>query len=167
MSESEGSHTSETAGTAAGELADGPDTSPPGMHPVHHVSRFSLIWAVLLFQVKLLADGFRDLLLSPLSFGAAILGLIFGGKEPDRYFRRLLRFGRKTDLLINLFGQHHHGTTAEKLVQPLERRNAEEYDKGGWLSRSADRLNRTLDQVNKNIETPTPSQSDCETPLKK
>ena len=87
---------------------------------VHHDSRFRLIWQVLLFQFKLAADGLRDLLLVPVSLGAGILGLLAGGDEPDQYFRRLQRFGRRTDLWINLFGQYRHGPTSDKLVKPLE-----------------------------------------------
>ena len=86
----------------------------------HHETRFRLIWKVLLFQFKLAADGLRDLLLVPISLGAGILGLLAGGDEPDQYFQRLLRFGRRTDIWINLFGQHRHGPTSDNLVKPLE-----------------------------------------------
>ena len=86
----------------------------------HHETRFRLIWQVLLFQFKLAADGLRAFLLVPLSLGAGILGLLVGGDEPDQYFRRLLRFGRRTDIWINLFGQHRHGPTSDNLVKPLE-----------------------------------------------
>jgi hypothetical protein len=88
--------------------------------PEHHETRFRLVWQVLLFQFKLAADGLRDLLLVPISLGAGILGLLVGGDEPDQYFRRLLRFGRRTDIWINLFGQHRHGPTSDNLVKPLE-----------------------------------------------
>jgi hypothetical protein len=103
-----------------------PQTHSPGpeqaLEPeqAHHDSRFRLVWQVLLFQFKLAADGLRDLLLVPISLGAGILGLLAGGDEPDQYFRRLQRFGRRTDLWINLFGQYRHGPTSDKLVKPLE-----------------------------------------------
>lgn len=97
-----------------------PDTQSPAPEPAHHETRFRLVWQVLLFQFKLAADGLRDLLLVPVSLGAGILGLLVGGDEPDQYFRRLQRFGRRTDLWINLFGQYRHGPTSDKLVKPLE-----------------------------------------------
>jgi hypothetical protein len=56
-----------------------------------HVSRLQLLWDVTLFQFKLLFDGLRDLLLSPLSIISAVIGLVAGGEEPDRYFKQLLR----------------------------------------------------------------------------
>ena len=57
-------------------------------------SRLQLLLDVFVFQFKLAADGLRDVLLSPLSMIAAIMGLIAGGDDPYRYFRDLLRFGR-------------------------------------------------------------------------
>ncbi len=96
------------------------DTQSPAPERAHHETRFRLVWQVLLFQFKLAADGLRDLLLVPVSLGAGILGLLVGGDEPDQYFRRLQRFGRRTDLWINLFGQYRHGATSDKLVKPLE-----------------------------------------------
>ena len=97
-----------------------PDSHEPAPEQAHHDTRFQLVWQVLLFQFKLAADGLRDLLLVPISLGAGILGLLVGGDDPDQYFRRLLRFGRRTDIWINLFGQHRHGPTSDNLVKPLE-----------------------------------------------
>ena len=45
------------------------------------------------------------------------------------------------------FGQHRHGPTADRFLEPFERRVVEEYERGGWLSSSTKRLNEALDQV--------------------
>jgi hypothetical protein len=108
-----------------------------GHEQAHHETRFRLIWQVLLFQFKLAADGLRDLLLVPISLGAGILGLLAGGDEPDQYFRRLLRFGRRTDIWINLFGQHRHGPTSDNLVKPLEESVYQSYRRK-WPASKAD-----------------------------
>ena len=71
------------------------DPEPPGAY----VSRLQLLWDVTIFQFKLLFDGSRDLLLSPLSIISAVIGLLAGGDEPDRYFRQLLRLGILLSLL--------------------------------------------------------------------
>ncbi len=63
-----------------------------------------------MLQLKLLADGLRDALLIPLSLVAALVGLLRGGDEPDREYRRVIDLGRQTERWINLFGQQ----------QPLE-----------------------------------------------
>jgi len=70
------------------------------------ISRSRLVFRVLLFQLKLVADGLRDVLLFPVAVVTVVLGLLFGGKDPERYFRELMRFGRRTDRFINLFNQH-------------------------------------------------------------
>ena len=59
---------------------------------------------VLLFQGKLLLDGLRDLLLSPVSIIAALTDLIVPGDDKGRRFYSVVRFGRRTESWINLFG---------------------------------------------------------------
>lgn len=59
---------------------------------------------VLLFQGKLLIDGLRDLLLSPLSIIAALVDLAVPGDDKGRRFYAVVRFGRRTESWINLFG---------------------------------------------------------------
>lgn len=121
--------------------------SEPEAGPEVHESRLQLIWDVLMFQFKLLADGARDVLLSPVSIGAALLGLIAGGDDPHRYFRQLLRLGRRSEVWINLFGRHRHGTS-DAMVDPLRERVFEEARGNPWLSRAGSELNARLDRVN-------------------
>ena len=83
------------------------------------LSRVTLIWRLLVFQFKLVMDGLRDILLSPVSFVVAIIGLVAGGDVPDRYWKQLMAFGRRTDAWINLFDGHTGGVDA--LVEPIER----------------------------------------------
>lgn len=71
--------------------------------------------------MKLVADSFRDVLLIPVAFIAALYGVLFGGDEPDLYFKRLMRIGRKTDKFINLFGQHGADGEADKSTQETPR----------------------------------------------
>lgn len=58
---------------------------------------------VLLFQGKLLIDGLRDLLLSPVSIVAALIDLVVPGDDKGRRFYAVVRFGRRTERWINLF----------------------------------------------------------------
>jgi hypothetical protein len=115
---------------------------------VRHRRRLDLVWATALFQVKLLADGVRDLFLVPVSIAATILGLVGGGDEPDRYFRQVLRLGRRTDAWINLFGQHRRGPTADRFAAPLQQTLENEFERDGWVRRHADRFNTLLDAAN-------------------
>lgn len=68
--------------------------------------RGTLIRNAVVFQLKLMADGFRDLLLLPVSLIATLIGLLRGGEEPDREFRQVIELGRESEKWINLFGTH-------------------------------------------------------------
>ncbi len=68
--------------------------------------RSALFREAVVFQLKLMADGLRDLVLLPVSLIATVIGLLRGGDEPEREFNRVLQAGRDTEEWINLFGQH-------------------------------------------------------------
>jgi hypothetical protein len=67
--------------------------------------RAELIRETAILQIKLIADGFRDAVLIPVSLFAALIGLLRGGEETDREFRRVIKLGRRSERWINLFGQ--------------------------------------------------------------
>ena len=66
--------------------------------------RLSLLRESAIFQIKLLVDGLRDAFLIPVALLATLIGLVRGGKEPDREFRRVIKAGRRSERWINLFG---------------------------------------------------------------
>lgn len=66
--------------------------------------RFPVVRDVIVFQVKLLVDGLRDLLLSPASIIAALIDLLVPGDDGGRRFYGVVKFGRRTEQWINLFG---------------------------------------------------------------
>lgn len=66
--------------------------------------RFPVFRDVIVFQVKLLVDGLRDLLLSPVSIIAAFVDLLVPGDDGGKRFYRVVHFGRRTERWINLFG---------------------------------------------------------------
>ena len=69
-------------------------------------TRSELVRNSFVFQLKLMADGFRDLILVPVSLVATLIGLLRGGAEPDREFKQVIEIGRGTEQWINLFGNH-------------------------------------------------------------
>ena len=68
--------------------------------------RGGLVRNAVVFQLKLMADGFRDLVLIPVSLIAALIGLLRGGDEPEREFNQVIDIGRESEQWINLFGNH-------------------------------------------------------------
>lgn len=65
-----------------------------------------LLRRVIVFQLKLAADGLRDLILLPVSMFAAIIGLLRGGDEPEKELNQVMDYGRQTEQWIDLFDQH-------------------------------------------------------------
>jgi len=68
--------------------------------------RGTLIRNAVVFQLKLMADGLRDLVLLPVSLVATVIGLLRGGDEPEREFLQVIEIGRESEEWINLFGNH-------------------------------------------------------------
>lgn len=66
--------------------------------------RFPVLRDVIVFQVKLVVDGLRDLLLSPVSIMAAFIDLLVPGDDGGKRFYGVVHFGRRTEQWINLFG---------------------------------------------------------------
>jgi hypothetical protein len=131
--------------------------------PPHHDTRVRLVVEVVLFQLKLAADGIRDLLLMPVSIIAAIAGLVAGGEHPEMYFRKVQNFGRKSEHWLNLFGHRRRGNTADELVRPLEETLLAQIRSGGRLDRGAKQINQILDNVNekqKRTNRPAPEDRD-------
>ena len=65
-------------------------------------------WVILrdlaIFQVKLALDGLKDVVLSPLSLAAAVVGVLLPGARPGRLFYAVLRLGERFDRWLSLFG---------------------------------------------------------------
>lgn len=123
--------------------------------------RWTLIRDLMVFQLKLLVDGLRDLLLVPLSIGAGIVSLLKSGSQPGSEFYDLLRVGRRSERWINLFGAIHQVPDApeqndpfptediDKLVDKVESFVITEYRKGGVTTQAKDRLDRAIDTLQK------------------
>lgn len=118
--------------------------------------RGTMIRDVAVFQVKLLADGFRDLLLVPVSIGAAIVALLRKGPKPGPEFYDLLQAGRRSEHWINLFGatdrvhgpaspdKNMSGDDVDELVSKVENFVVEEYRRGRVTARARELFERAL-----------------------
>lgn len=86
------------------------------------VSGRSAFRHLVVFQLKLTADAFRDLLLSPISVLAFALDALRRPALKDSYYLRLMLYGRRTDAMINLFDAHEDAGhyTIDEAVDQLE-----------------------------------------------
>lgn len=98
--------------------------------------RVELLRQAAILQVKLLVDGLRDALLIPLSIVAAAIGLMRGGADADREFRRVIKLGRRSERWIDLFGhqpplrRNHPGGSLDTLLDRVEAVVMDQYKKG-------------------------------------
>lgn len=74
-------------------------TRTPGM-----VSKKVLLRDFVLFQLKLLLDGFKDVIVVQLAIAAVLIDLLFGGRHRGRFFYGLMRITERFDLWLNLYG---------------------------------------------------------------
>ena len=86
---------------------------------------------LLTFQLKLLADALRDLLMSPISFLVFFIDVIQKPKLEDSLYLKLMLLGRKSDRVINLFDEHKDAGhfTVDQAVEELEDLVRNEIDK--------------------------------------
>ncbi len=130
--------------------------------------RWTLLRDIGVFQVKLVADGLRDLILVPTSLVAGIMSLVKGENgRPGLQFYHLLGFGRQTERWINLFGAVEN--SPEKLNQPspfgesdiddlvdkFESFVVDEFKRGGVSAQAKERLHAALEAIQrKNRDSP-------------
>lgn len=127
----------------------------------NYPDRWSLIRDIAVFQFKLLVDGFRDLVLLPVSIAAGIVSLFKSGSRPGSEFYDLLRLGQRSDHWINLFGAAEHARGAnsgdhlfpeediDALVRRVESFVVDEYHKGGVTAQAKDRLDSAIDTLHR------------------
>lgn len=124
--------------------------------------RWTLIRDVVVFQCKLVLDGFRDLVLLPVSLVVAVVSLVGKGPSPGPEFYDLLRLARQSERWINLFGAVEKGESnptdapgdpaattpdLDALVSRVESFLVDEYRKGGVTAQAKARMEAALDSL--------------------
>jgi hypothetical protein len=66
-------------------------------------STWVLLRDLVIFQIKLVLDGVKDIVLAPVSIAAAVLDVVFPGHRPGRRFYAVISLGEKYDRWLNLF----------------------------------------------------------------
>ncbi|MEM9173020.1 MAG: hypothetical protein AAGA84_09980 [Pseudomonadota bacterium] len=86
------------------------------------VDKGTLIRDAIVFQLKLVIDGVRDLVLIPVSFVGALVSLVHPGRNAGKTFYDIVAFGRETEKQINLF------EAANRILPESERTTPSELD---------------------------------------
>ena len=98
--------------------------------------RTRLVRDTAVLQLKLMVDGVRDALLIPVSLMAAVLGLVRGGDQANREFQRVIKWGRRSERWINLFGHQsprgrtHPSASMDLLLDRVEQVVLDQYRRG-------------------------------------
>lgn len=84
--------------------------------------RWQTIRKLLIFQYKLLIDATKDILLSPLALGAALIDIIRPAPPEQMLFPELMKLGKRAERAINLFGvaPEEDEWTVDRLVDSVE-----------------------------------------------
>lgn len=136
--------------------------------------RWELVRDIAVFQIKLIVDGLRDLILVPVSMVVGIISLLSGGDKPGSEFYELLRMGRRSERHINLFGAADRAgakddnevplPAIDDMVAKVESFVVDEYRKGGITAQAKDRIDEVIDSLRRagkkdSAETDTGSNS--------
>ena len=127
-------------------------------------TRAHLVRDSLVFQGKLLLDGFRDLALFPVSIVATLLDLVSKADPPARNFRSVLRFGQRTERWIRLFSAAERVPgelvpagddgldemlNVDTMVDQIERLIVQEYGRGGKPASAREVVDRTWRRIDR------------------
>ena len=126
---------------------------------------WTLIRDVGILQVKLIIDGFRDLVLVPASLIAGIISLAKSRDgRPGNQFYELVSAGKQSEQWINLFGalnnappevfgkSHFGDADMDSIVTRIEDFVVDEYKRGGITSQARERIDKALDAMRRNTE---------------
>ena len=128
--------------------------------------RGTLVRNTIVFQLKLMADGFRDLVLIPVSFIAAIIGLLRGGDEPEREFNQVIEIGRQSEQWINLFGNHdvpvnsNMGTSIDVVFEKVEEALKQQYKTDGTSKSTQAEIDEALQTAHDQARQQEPANHD-------
>jgi hypothetical protein len=137
------------------------DAKPPTEE--NYPDRWTLIRDIAVLQVKLIVDGFRDLLLVPASLIAGIASIVTGTKErPGPQFYQLIGVGKQSERWIDLFKAYENApdevkqeysfgaANMDELVDRFESFVVDEYQRGGVTKQAKERIDQALNAIQRN-----------------
>lgn len=130
-----------------------------------------LIRDAVVFQVKLVIDGFRDLVLIPASFFAALMSLIRSHDgRPGPHFYRLLGVGKQSERWIDLFAAYRNApqdvggevneteTNIDDIVRRVESFVVDEYRRGGVSKQAKTHIDAALEALRRGRNRDAPGE---------
>jgi hypothetical protein len=132
-------------------------TSTPSLPPASSNERWQFLRDVVVFQLKMLLDNVRDLVLMPVAALAALSDLILRGDREGARFYRVLRWGWHSEKVIDVYSaiERHppddfeigRDYTVDGVIARLEGVVAREVEKGGTAASIKSAMDRAIDQL--------------------
>jgi hypothetical protein len=120
-------------------------------------ARWKFLRDVVVFQIKMLLDNVRDLVLMPVAALAALCDLILRGEREGARFYKVLRWGWHSEKVIDVYsaieseppGDFEIGRdyTVDGVIARLENVVAREVEKGGTAASIKSAMDRAIDQL--------------------
>ncbi|MAU59718.1 hypothetical protein [Parvibaculum sp.] len=138
----------------------------PVMENEPAVTRWVLLRDVAVFHGKLVLDGLKDILLSPVSLGAALISLFNKEHETGRQFYEVLHAARRLEDWLNKYGDadripapgfavKQEGESIDAMIARLEELVKRQYERGGVTANAKDAIDRALDAVHEKLRKRT------------
>ena len=134
--------------------------STPAEESTRPATRWTLIRDLAVLQVKLVVDGFRDLVLLPASVITAVLSLLHSSRGvPGPQFYKLLALGKRSESWIDLFGALRNAPAGveesrppsdaglDDIVAKVELFLVDEYRRGGVTAQAKSRIDAALNAM--------------------
>src|SRR3982751_4621375 len=119
--------------------------------------RWKFLRDVVVFQLKMLLDNVRDLVLMPVSLAAALCDLVLRGEREGARFYKVLRWGWHSEKVIDVYSaieNHSPGDfeigrdyTVDGVIARLENVVTREVEKGGTAASIKSAMDRAIDQL--------------------
>ena len=125
--------------------------------PANKEERWTFFRDVVVFQLKMLLDNVRDIVLMPVALGAAIIDLLYRGQREGALFYKVLRWGLHSEEVIDVYSaiEHHEpgrfkvsrAYTVDGVIERLENVVTREVEKGGTAATIKSAMDRAIDQL--------------------
>ena len=119
--------------------------------------RWTFIRDVVVFQLKMLLDNARDLVLMPVALVAALIDLLLRGEREGARFYRVLRWGWHSEKVIDVYSaiENHppdkfeisEAYTVDGVISRLENVVTRELEKGATAASIKSAMDRAIDQI--------------------
>lgn len=125
--------------------------------PANNDERWRFFRDIVVFQLKMLLDNVRDIVLMPVALGAAIIDLLYRGEREGALFYKVLRWGLHSEEVIDVYSAIEHdepgrfkvsrGYTVDGVIERLENVVTREVEKGGTAATIKSAMDRAIDQL--------------------